>query len=79
MIATFAARPDTSTEEAAIRDLLAALFAAWGDADAYAAFFTEDGDYVAFDGTHWRGRRAIAEGHRPLFERFLKGSHIFTD
>jgi uncharacterized protein (TIGR02246 family) len=80
MTTTLATRhPDTSTDEAAVRDLLAQLFAAWGNADAYAAFFTEGGDYVAFDGTHWRGRRAIAEGHRPLFERFLKGSHLFTE
>jgi uncharacterized protein (TIGR02246 family) len=79
MTTTLTTRPDASTDEAAVRDLLARLFAAWGDADAYAAFFTEDGDYVAFDGTHWRGRRAIAEGHRPLFERFLKGSHLYAD
>jgi uncharacterized protein (TIGR02246 family) len=79
MSTTLAANPDTSTEKAAVQDLLTKLFAAWGDADAYASFFTEDGDYVAFDGTHWRGRHAIAEGHRPLFERFLKGSHLYTE
>jgi uncharacterized protein (TIGR02246 family) len=66
----------TATDEAAVRALLQRLYEAWGDADAYAAAFTADADYIAFDGSHFRGRRAIAEGHRPLFERFLKGSRL---
>ena len=40
----------TATDEAAVRALLQRLYEAWGDADAYAAAFTADADYVAFDG-----------------------------
>jgi len=54
------------------------LYAAWGDADAYANFFSSDADYVAFDGSHAKGRRAIAEMHRPLFERFLKNTRLVS-
>jgi uncharacterized protein (TIGR02246 family) len=66
-------------DEAAVRALVQRLDDAWGDADAYAAVFTEDADYVTFDGTALRGRRAIAEAHRPLFERFLKGSRLVSE
>jgi uncharacterized protein (TIGR02246 family) len=69
----------TPSDEAAVRALVQRLYEAWGDADAYAAAFTEDADYIAFDGSHFRGRRAIAEGHRPLFERFLKGSRLVDE
>jgi len=59
--------------------LLQLLNETWGDADAYAALFTEDGDYVAFDGSHARGRSEIARTHRPLFEGILKGSRLVGD
>lgn len=49
---------------------------AWGDADVYAALFTEDADYVTFDGSQVTGRAAIAESHRPLFEGFMRGSRL---
>ena len=48
----------------------------WGDADAYAMLFTEDGDYVAFDGSHACGRIEITQAHRPLFKGILKGSRL---
>jgi uncharacterized protein (TIGR02246 family) len=51
-------------------------FALWGDAAAYAARFTEDSDYVAFDGSHHRGRQANALLHEPLFEGVLYGTRI---
>lgn len=70
----------TMADKSAIETLIARLCAAWdeGDADAYADLFMPDGDYVAFDGTYARGRRAIAEMHRPLFTRFLKGSRLIV-
>ncbi|MFN8489590.1 MAG: SgcJ/EcaC family oxidoreductase [Caldilineaceae bacterium] len=66
------------TAEAAMHQLFQQLTAAWaaGDAKAYAALFTEDADYVAFDGVNQKGRAAIEAGHKPLFERFLKGSKL---
>ncbi|TWT02098.1 SgcJ/EcaC family oxidoreductase [Reyranella sp. CPCC 100927] len=60
----------------AIRALTQCLAEAWNrnDADAYAALFAEDCDYVAFDGSHLKGRAANARSHRALFETVLKGS-----
>ncbi|AQZ61289.1 unnamed protein product [[Actinomadura] parvosata subsp. kistnae] len=59
-----------------IAALLSGLADAWnaGDATAYAALFTEDADYITFDGTHTRGRAAIESTHRRLFDGPLKGS-----
>src|SRR5688500_18536840 len=44
-------------DEQAVRDLFRRLLEAWGrgDGDAYGALFTEDADYVAFDGSSRRG------------------------
>ncbi|GAA4950686.1 uncharacterized protein (TIGR02246 family) [Nonomuraea thailandensis] len=63
-----------------IAELLAGLAEAWnrGDAAAYAALFTEDADYITFDGTHTRGRQAVESMHRWLFEGPLKGSTMAT-
>ena len=67
-----------ANDEAGVRALMQRLNDAWGegDADAYAALFTEDADYVIFDGSLAKGRAAIAEVHRPLFEGFMKGSRL---
>ncbi|MFI9814266.1 SgcJ/EcaC family oxidoreductase [Saccharothrix variisporea] len=66
------------TAEAAIADLGRELVEAWnrGDAAAYAALFTEDADYVVFNGTHLRGRAEIEKAHRWLFDGPLKGSRL---
>jgi uncharacterized protein (TIGR02246 family) len=66
------------TDEQALRDLLNALFDRWaaGDAEGYAALFTEDADYVAFDGVNQKGRQAIIAAHQPLFTRWLQGSRL---
>lgn len=63
-------------DAAAIHVLFQQLNESWGNADAFAAAFTEDADYITFDGTHTRGQAAIAQVHRPLFEGFLKGSRL---
>jgi uncharacterized protein (TIGR02246 family) len=47
-----------------------------GSGDAFAAAFTEDGDLVAFDGTHFKGRQEIAPFHQQLFDKWLKGSRL---
>ncbi|GAA3089533.1 SgcJ/EcaC family oxidoreductase [Nonomuraea salmonea] len=64
------------SENAEITALLTRLADAWnaGDATAYAALFTEDADYITFDGTHTEGRAAIEAAHRWLFDGPLKGS-----
>ncbi len=67
-----------TNDEAMVRHLFDQLIACWnrGDGYAYAALFTEDSDYVAFDGTHFRGRQANAQNHQKLFDTFLKGSTL---
>jgi uncharacterized protein (TIGR02246 family) len=67
-----------SADEPAIRDLFQQLLDAWGRGDgrAYGALFTEDADYVAFDGSNRRGSKAIAEEHQQLFDTWLKGTRL---
>jgi uncharacterized protein (TIGR02246 family) len=71
----------TQADETALRQLFQAQTEAWaaGDAEAYAALFTEDADYIAFDGVNQKGRAAIIASHKPLFEKFLKGSRLTGD
>lgn len=67
-----------TTDEQSIQTLFQQLFAAWGvgDADAYGALFSEDADYIAFDGVNQKGRPAIIASHQPLFDKWLKGSRL---
>jgi uncharacterized protein (TIGR02246 family) len=66
------------TDEAKILALFEDLLEDWGrgDGEAYGSHFTEDADYVAFDGTRTRGRREISASHQRLFDKFLKGTHL---
>lgn len=70
-----------STDEAAVRGLYRQLMDGWnqGSGAAFAAAFTDDGDLVAFDGTHLKGRQQIAEVQQRLFDRFLKGTRLVGD
>ena len=65
-------------DEAAVRGLYQQLMDGWnqGSGDAFAAVFTEDGDLVAFDGTHFKGRKEIAPFHQQLFDKWMKGSRL---
>jgi uncharacterized protein (TIGR02246 family) len=67
-----------SVDEAAVRALYRELMDGWnkGSGDAFAATFTQDGDLVAFDGTHFKGREEIAPFHQELFDKWLKGSRL---
>jgi uncharacterized protein (TIGR02246 family) len=70
--------PSQSSDEAAVRALYQQLMDAWntGSGEAYAAPFAEDGDLIGFDGTHFKGRQAIAPFHQRLFETHLKGTRL---
>ena len=63
-----------SADEAAVRALYQQLMDGWnqGSGDAFAAGFTEDGDLIGFDGTHFKGRQEIAPFHQQLFDKWLK-------
>jgi ketosteroid isomerase-like protein len=64
-----------SSADAALHDLFDRMCAAWtaGDAAAYGDCFTEDSDYVSYDGTHARGRQAMVDNHHRLFTGVLSG------
>ena len=66
------------TDEAKIRTLFEDLLGDWGrgDGESYGSRFTEDADYVAFDGSHTRGRREISTSHQQLFDKYLKGTRL---
>jgi len=68
----------TAADAEAIHDLFRQLLDAWGrgDGDAYGALFTDDANYVAFDGSNRRGARAIAAEHQQLFDTWLKGTRL---
>jgi uncharacterized protein (TIGR02246 family) len=65
-------------DEVAVRDLYRELMDSWnrGSGEAFAAVFTEDGDLVAFDGTHFEGRTQIAPFHQELFDKWMKGTRL---
>ncbi len=65
-------------DEAAVRDLYQELMDAWnkGSGEAYSGVFAEDGDLIAFDGTHFKGHQEIAPFHQRLFETHLKGTRL---
>jgi uncharacterized protein (TIGR02246 family) len=68
-------KPD---DEAAIRKLYRQMIDGWnaGNGDAFAAPYTDDSDYIGFDGTYMKGRQEIALFHQMLFDKFLKGSRL---
>jgi uncharacterized protein (TIGR02246 family) len=80
MTATDIDRPSTVTpeDEAAVKSLLQQLMDGWnrGSGAGFATPFAEDGQQIAFDGTHFRNRGEIAVFHQQLFDRFLKGTRL---
>jgi uncharacterized protein (TIGR02246 family) len=68
-------------DENAIRSLLARLYGAWtrGDGNGYAACFTENADYITFNGMHLRGRAENAELHGALFRTVLKNTKLSAE
>jgi len=71
--------PDLTDQDVTeIAAIPARMATSWnrGDADGFAAPFTETADFVAFEGTHLGGRDEIAAFHRPLFATDLAGSRV---
>lgn len=68
-------------DETEIRALLDRLNGAWtrNDADAYAAEFTHDAEYIGIDGSHSRGRSGIATTYRKLFGGPLKDTSLTAE
>ena len=65
-------------DEAAIRSIPYQLMEAWneGSGKGFAAPFTDDADFVAFEGTHIKGRSEINSFHQQIFDTVVKGSHL---
>lgn len=66
----------TTTDEAAIRDIVDQVRLAWnrGDGASFAAPFVEDADYIVWNGVIVKGRAAIAEGHQHIFDTMYRDS-----
>jgi uncharacterized protein (TIGR02246 family) len=69
---------DRSADEKALHGLFQELKDGWnqGDGHAYAASFTEDADYIVWNGTYLKGKEAIATAHQHLFETRFRGSQL---
>jgi len=65
-------------DESEIAELIGRLSESWsrGDAEAYGAEFTDDCDYVAFDGTRFRGPSEPQAHLARLFDTVLKDSRL---
>jgi uncharacterized protein (TIGR02246 family) len=69
---------DVAADDATVRSFPMRMIDAWnaGDAAAFAAPFSDHADFIAFEGTHLKGRRAIVQFHQPLFDTTLKGTRL---
>ena len=67
-----------ATDDHAITTLFSRLMQAWTDNDAaaYGACFTDDSDYVSYDGTRAVGRTPMQHAHDQLFRGVLAGSAL---
>ncbi len=72
-----------NADEKAIQDAAAAFVKAFdaGDANALAALWSDDGDYVEASGQHLRGKEAILKAYQTLFKenKGLKLQILMTD
>lgn len=68
----------TDQDQAVVKALVERLEAAWNkaDADAFAAEFAEDADFVNIRGDYHSGREAVAHGHAAIFGSIYAGSRI---
>lgn len=73
------AQPTTDTAQ--IQDLFERFMRAWtaGDAEAFGACFTDDSDYVSYDGSRAIGREQHQHNHDKLFRGVLAGSALVGD
>jgi len=65
-------------DEKSIRAILHRMIEAWnaGDGTAFAAPFTDEVDFVVWDGTHLEGRQELAVFTQQAFDTVVKGSRL---
>lgn len=70
-------QPDPDTQHVA-KQIVEPLVSAWNihDAHAFAAIFAQDSDFTNVFGMEARGREAIEQFHRPIFETIFNTSHL---
>ena len=68
--------PNSSTDEAAVRQVVQQVQDGWNahDAKAFAAQFATDADYVVVNGMRAKGRDEIEKGHTGIFSTIYKDS-----
>ena len=68
----------TASDEDTIRAIHQRMIDAWntGNAAAFAAPFSDDADFIEFEGTHLKGRREIASFHQQIFDTVVKGTRL---
>jgi uncharacterized protein (TIGR02246 family) len=68
----------TASDEDAIRAIHQRMIDAWnaGDGAAFAAPFTDEADFVAWEGTHLKGRQQIASFTQRVFDTVVTGSRL---
>lgn len=70
----------SNNDELALQSLYRKKIEGWneGNGRKFAEPYTEDADFIGFDGTYLFGRREIAEFHQMLFDRFLRGTRLIA-
>lgn len=68
----------SSANEKAIRAIHRKVIDAWNASDgtAFAAAFTDEVDFVVWEGTHLNGRQALAAFTQQIFDTVVKGSRL---
>lgn len=68
----------TEQDKKAILAIFETIGKAWNEhnGQSFGQCFTEDADYVTFNGQHIKGRQDIAEIHQKLFDGVLRGSSM---
>lgn len=81
LVATIAAYPQSSPDEAAVRGIIKDEIAAWnaGDAAAFARHFAADGTFTNIRGQFFTGREAFTERHDFIFKGIYRGTTMKQD
>jgi len=72
------ARNPSASDDHAVRSVPLDMIDAWnrGNGADFAARFSADADFIAFEGTQLGGREKIAAFHQHLFDTELKGTRL---
>jgi uncharacterized protein (TIGR02246 family) len=72
------AQTTTTADESAIRTFHRQMIDAWnrGSGEDFAAPFSETADFIAFEGTHLKGRKAIAAFNQQAFDTVVKRTRL---